>query len=222
MATKASIYQAQGNLQEAGRLLSGVNAQTPSGESFLIKIGQLRLERNYGEAIRLLQARLAQRRFDSEGDNKVVLALMQRLAGDTVGAKVTAEQARNALEQRYRDKQNDAFLAAALSQALSRAYAVMGEKDPALKAAEHAIMLLPRDKDRVSGPAMEENLAFIQAIFGEHSYPISTLTQLLQMPYNSWVYGPATITPALLRLDPMWDPLHADPAFQKLCAEKQP
>ncbi len=222
MAAKASIYQAQGNPEEAAGLLSEVNAQTPSGESFLIKIGQLRLERNYREAIRLLQARLAQPRFASEGDNTVVLALMQRLAGDTAGAKVTAEQARNALEQRYKDQQNDAFLAAALSQALSRAYAVMGEKDSALKAAEHAIMLLPSGKDRVSGPAMEENLAFIQAIFGEHSHPISTLTQLLQIPYNSWVYGPATITPALLKLDPMWDPLRADPAFQKLCKEKQP
>ena len=40
---------------------------------------------------------------------------MQRFAGDTAGAKITAEQARNTLEQRYRDQQNDAFLAAALS-----------------------------------------------------------------------------------------------------------
>ncbi len=83
-------------------------------------------------------------------------------------------------------------------------------------------MLLPRAKDRVAGPALEENLAFIQAIFGENSRPISILTQLLHIPYNSWVYGPATITPALLRLDPLWDPLRADPAFQKLCQEKQP
>jgi serine/threonine protein kinase/Tfp pilus assembly protein PilF len=222
MAAKASIHQAQGNLQEAARFLSGVNAQTPSGETFLIKIGQLRLERNYGEAIRLLQARLAQSRFDSEGDNKVVLALMQLFAGDMAGAKITAEQARNTLEQRYRDQQSDAFLAAALSRALSRAYAVTGERDSSLKAAEHAIMLLPSAKDRVSGPALEENLAFIQAIFGEHNRPISTLAQLLQTPYNSWVYGPGTITPALLRLDPLWDPLRTDPAFQKLCEEKQP
>jgi serine/threonine protein kinase/cytochrome c-type biogenesis protein CcmH/NrfG len=221
MAAKASIYQAQGNLQEAARFLSGVNAQTPSGESFLIKIGQLRLERNFREAIRLLEARLAQSRFDSEGDNKVVLALMQRFAGDMAGAKITAEQARNTLEQRYRDQQNDAFLAAALSRALSRAYAVTGERDASLKAAQHAIMLLPSAKDRVSGPALEENLAFIQAIFGEHNRAISTLAQLLQTPYNSWVYGPGTITPALLRLDPLWDPLRTDPAFQKLCEEKQ-
>ena len=25
-----------------------------------------------------------------------------------------------------------------------------------------------------------------------------------------------------LRLDPLWDPLRSDPAFQKLCEEKQP
>ena len=73
----------------------------------------------------------------------------------------------------------------------------------------------------MSGPALEENLAFIQAIFGEHNRPISILAQLLQTPYNSWVYGPGTITPALLRLDPIWDPLRRDPAFQKLCQEKQ-
>ena len=70
MAEKASIYQAQGNLQEAARFLSGINAQTPSGNTFQIKIDQLRLERNYGEAIRLLQARLAQFHFDSESDNE--------------------------------------------------------------------------------------------------------------------------------------------------------
>jgi len=29
------------------------------------------------------------------------------------------------------------------------------------------------------------------------------------------------MTPAVLRLDPVWDPLRADPAFQKLCEEKQ-
>ncbi len=34
MAAKASIYQAQGNLQEAAKLLSEINAQTPSRNSF--------------------------------------------------------------------------------------------------------------------------------------------------------------------------------------------
>ena len=89
-----------------------------------IKITQLRLERNYGEAIRLLQARLAQFHFASEDDkgtDQVVLAFMQRLAGDTAGAKITAEQARNTLEQLYRDQPDNANLAAALSQAYAAA-----------------------------------------------------------------------------------------------------
>ena len=68
MAAKAGIYQAQGNLQEAAGLLSEINWQTPSEDAFQIKITQLRLERNYGEAIRLLQARQAQFHFDSEYD----------------------------------------------------------------------------------------------------------------------------------------------------------
>ena len=77
-------------------------SKLPVDEVFEIKITQLRLERNYGEAIRLLQARLAQFHFDSQYDkacDQVALALMQRLAGDAAGAKITAEQARNTLEQ---------------------------------------------------------------------------------------------------------------------------
>ena len=80
-------------------------------------------------------------------------------------------------------------------------------------------MLSPRAKDP-SGPGVEESLARIQALFGENSRAISTLAQLLQTPYATNFSVP--ITPALLRLDPFWDPLRSDPAFQKLCEEKQP
>jgi serine/threonine protein kinase/Flp pilus assembly protein TadD len=224
MTAKANIYQAQGKLQEAARFLSQLSAQTLSADAFLIEFDQLRLERNYGEAIRLLQARLAQFRYDSQPDkasDQVALALTQRLAGDMVGARVTAETARNTFEQLYRDQPgNDdrAFCAARLSQA----YAAMEHKDWALEAAERAVMLYPRAKDSVAGPNLEENLALIQTIVGEKSRAISTLTQLLQTPYGYGFFGVTPITPALLRLDPLWDPLRGDPAFQKLCEEKQP
>ena len=230
MAAKASIYQAQGNLQEAAKLLDEVNANTPSQFLFETKIVQLRLERTLDEAVRLLQARLAQFHFASQGEKageQVLFALTQRVGGDTAGAKITAEQTRNTLEHLYKD-QSDNFQAGApraradLALQLSLAYAVMGEEDSAIKTAERAVMLLPRANDAAAGPVYEENLALIGTIVGENSPAISALTQLLQVPYSSWYYGPAPITPALLRLDPIWDPLRADPAFQKLCKEKQP
>ena len=65
MASKARILQAQGNLQEAARCLSEINERTSHSSAFDSKISQLRLERNYGEAVRLLQARQAQFHFGS-------------------------------------------------------------------------------------------------------------------------------------------------------------
>jgi len=149
MASKAGIYQAQGNLQEAARSLSGINEQTTDDNTFLTKITQLRLERNYGEAVRLLQTRLAQFHFDSQylkGIDQLAFAFTQRLAGDTAGAKLTAEQARTTFEQLYGDQPDNYDLSAYLA----RAYAVLGEKDSALKAAQRLVMLLPREKGRVA------------------------------------------------------------------------
>ena len=221
IASKTCIYQAQGNLHEAAKLLENVNTQTNSDNVFATMITQLRLERNYGEAVRLLQARLAQFHFDSQYSKAVCqisLAFTQGLAGDSAGAKVTAAQARNTLEQLFRDQPDNQYFAAALSQA----YAVMGEKDSALKAAEQAIVLLPSAKDWKSGPSFEENLALIQTIVGEKSRAIDALAQLLKTPAESVYKGMEVVTPALLRLNPIWDPLRGDPAFQKLCEEKQP
>ena len=221
ITAKASVYQAEGNLQQAARLLSQLSAQTPPLNALIGKMTQLRLERNHGEAIRLQRARLAQFQFAPEIDkatNRVILAFAQRLAGDTDGAKATAEQARNILTPLCKNQPDNSFFA----QQFALANAVFGEKEAALKEADRAIMLLPSAKDPLSGPTREEVLALIQMIFGETSRPISTLTRLLQTPYISWLYGPMPATPALLRLDPTWDPLRSDPAFQKLCEENQP
>ena len=217
-AWKARMYQAEGNLQEAAKLLVAVNAKTPSGWALTVKVTQLRLERNLGEAVRLLQARQAQYLFSSEIDKATdqgLLAFTQCLAGDTAGAKVTGEQTRNTFERLCKDRPDNALFALWLS----LGYAALGNKDSALKEAEHAIMLSADRLGRLSGELI---LALIQMIFGENSQAISTLSQLLQTPNSSWLYFPAPVTPALLRLDPLWDPLRDDPAFQKLCEEKQP
>jgi TolB-like protein/DNA-binding winged helix-turn-helix (wHTH) protein/Flp pilus assembly protein TadD len=219
--TKARLYQAQGNLKEAAKMLVEVNAQTPSTNALVSKITQLRLQRNYTEVVRLVEARQAQFHFASEmekGLNQLLLAWCQRDAGDAANAKVTAEQARNTLEPLYKDQQDNSVMA----ENLALLYAVLGDKESALKLSERAIMLAPSAKDHTYGPNGEENLALIQMMVGENSSAISHLRHLLQIPYNSWLYGPPAITPTLLRLDPIWDPLRADPAFQRLCEEKQP
>jgi TolB-like protein/Tfp pilus assembly protein PilF len=213
MAFKAADYQGQGNLEEAAKLLAEVNAETPSLIVFSLKITQLTLERNLSEAVRLLQARVAQYHFGSELEKGAFtrdLAFTQRLAGDNAGAKITAEQARKTLEPICKNQPDNDFAATCLSQA----HAVLGDKNSALKEAERAIALKPSAEYAVDGPAMEENLALIRTIIGENSGAISTLTRLLEVPYKN------SITPARLRLDPTWDPLRADPAFQKLCEEK--
>jgi len=220
MAAKAGIYQAQGNLEEAARSLPEINWPFFPWHTFVTKMTQLRLERNYGELIRLLQTRVAQFHFDLETDkatDEVVLALTQHLAGDTAGANVSAEQARNTFEEVYKDRPDNLLRL----EGLSKAHALMGKKELALKEAERAVILVPRAKDPLGVPSLEENVAVIQTILGENSGAISTLARLLQTPYDSPMY-PFALTPALLRLDPVWDPLRSDPAFQKLCEEKQP
>ena len=122
--------------------------------------------------------------------------------GIRLAQRLPLNKARNTLEQSYREalKQSDrealereerkdptlAGRLAGLSRGLSEAYALMEEKDSALKLAERAIMLNSRGGTGsvAGGPTYEENLAWIQAISGENSRAISTLTHLLQTPYS--------------------------------------
>ena len=212
IALKATMYQAEGNLQEAAKLLIDVDERTTSMTALETKLTQLRLERNHAEAIRLLHARRAEVPSACDAFEMLHLAFAQRLVGDTAGAKVTARQLRNTLEPLCPD----------LEIQLALTDAVLGDRDSALKEAARAIMLVSSAKDAVHRPGYEEILALIQTVLGENSRAISTLTQLLKTPYDSLIYSTAPVTPALLRLDPIWDPLRTDPAFQKLCEEKQP
>ena len=216
MSLKAGIYQAQGNLEQAAKLLSEITVDTPFDNAFFVKVTQLRLERNYAEAIRLLQTRLAQFHFTSDfikGSTQVYLAIAQRLAGNSAGAKAAAEQARDTLDLLCKKQPDNSNFAAWLA----LAYAELGEKQLALNEAERAMVLLPTTKDAVDGPGAEENMALIQAIFGGKERAIATLRRLLQRPFQSQFYGPMPLTSAFLRLDPLWDTLRVEPAFQKLC-----
>jgi tetratricopeptide (TPR) repeat protein len=215
LASEAKIYQAEGDLEQAGKLLAGVNAQTPSVNAFVTKINQLFLERHFDEAIGLIHNRLTEFRDLSDIErlfSRFFLVLGQQYAGDLVGARASAQQMLASLEticQKDPDSPN-------FAQVLSVIHAVLGQKDAAIKEAERAITLLPSGKDAVAGPKGEETLAWVEVIVGDKNRAIPRLQRLLEIPYSE------CLTPALLRLQPRWDPLRGDPAFEKLCEEKHP
>jgi hypothetical protein len=109
-----------------------------------------------------------------------------------------------------------------LSEDKTNAYFADGIQEEILTRLAKIADLKVISRNRLGGPALEEELTLVRMIFGENSRATSTLTRLLQTPYNYGIYTLTPVTATLLRLDPLWDPLRADPAFQKLCEETQP
>ena len=97
-------------------------------------------------------------------------------------------------------------------------YAGLGDKPNALREAKRAVEL--EGDDIYYAPAAEEVLAIIEVQTGETASPVDRLPRLLKAHYFSWLLF-APLTPAPLRIDPLWDPLRDDPLFQKLTKEGQ-
>jgi tetratricopeptide (TPR) repeat protein len=91
---------------------------------------------------------------------------------------------------------------------LARAYAGLGRKEDALLEARRAVELLPISKDAFWGPGVEISRAQVEARVGETDSAIERIRYLLSIP--------SYLSPALLRIDPAWAPLHDDPRFRKL------
>jgi hypothetical protein len=98
----------------------------------------------------------------------------------------------------------------------------LGDKAAALALAERAIAANPIEKDALDGPGPIDILARVSAQMGEPARAIAALQKLLSIPGGSALAGGNAQTPALLRLDPMFDPLRNDPRFQKLVASPAP
>ena len=152
------------------------------------------------------------------GELRFWLGWAQEVAGDHASAQESWRQARSQLESFLKEQPENFGLIGDL--ALTNMG--LGDKAAALALAEHAMAANPIEKDALDGPQPIEILARVAAQIGEPDRAITALQKLLSIPYGGPLAQNVPLTPALLRLDPMFDPLRNDPRFQKLVASPAP
>ena len=220
LAEKAAIAQAEGDLPRAAALLAPLDPDTDLIQALEQKVYQAILERRPGQVIPRLEEMLATpdpALGFFNGELRFWLGWAQDVAGDQAAAQGTWRQARTELEQFLKEQPGNYQLIGDL--ALTNMG--LGDKAAAFTLAQRAMAAIPLEKDAYLGACPIEIFARVAARLGEPDRAIAALQQVLSMPY-AVPLAVAPLTPALLRLDPMFDPLRTDPRFQKLVASPPP
>ena len=216
---KAAIAQAEADLPRASMLLTTLHPVADDSSALETQVYQAILERRPAQIIPRLKEILAKPDPTLgyySGELRFWLGWAHEVAGDHAAAQGTWRQARNELESFLKEQPANYLLIGDL--ALTNMG--LGDKAAALALIERAMAVIPIEKDALDGPSPIEILARVSAQLGEPDRAIAALEKLLSIAYEGPLASNVPLTPALLRLDPMFDPLRNDPRFQKLIAKE--
>jgi len=217
LGVKALVFWATGDLQAVEPLLANPGTEPlVSGGTAPVRGVQALFQRRYAAAIEIFSSAMAAKtkRGEPSDTEELLLGLSQQRAGDVAAARATYQKAAKDFQRELQKVAPGSPAEARTHAALGLAYAGLGEAASAIAEGQKAMAMQPTSKDPFEGPGEEESMADIYALLGDADHAIPILKRLLQIPCG------AAITPAFLRLDPIWDQIRNDPRFQKLCEEK--